>query len=143
MQHCSVSTFQVNLSGLQPSFIEIWVLQPTTLQYQPSQVRFLGIFRATTRPHKIFAATFLLFVMNLFEVKRRKLGRFESLMFAAELLANSAVVCIVTYVLNMPRNYTFQVSHITWGIIWYLIIVEPVNNALTSYIRLCNYMTLN
>ena len=111
MQHCSLSTFQVNLSGLQPSSIEIRVLQPTTLQNQPSQVSFQGIFRATTPPHIFFAATFLLFVMNLFEVKRRKLGRFESLMFAVELLANSAVVCIVT--LCFEHAQQFYISHIT------------------------------
>ena len=60
------------------------------------EVSFLGILRATNPPDNFLAARFLLFVMNLFEVKRRKLGRFESLMFAFELLANSAVVSIVT-----------------------------------------------
>ena len=72
MQHCSPSTFQVNSPGLQPSSIEIWVLQPPALQNQLSQVSFLGIFRATIPPHNFLAASFLLFVMNLFEVKRKK-----------------------------------------------------------------------
>ena len=136
MQHCSLSTFQVNLSGLQLRSIEIWVLQPTTLQNQPSQVSFIP-------PHNFLAAIFLLFVMNLFEVKRRKLGRFESLMFAVGLPANSAVVCIVT--LCFEHAQQFRISHFTctWGIIWWLIIVEPVNKALMSYIRLCKYATLN
>ena len=55
--------------------------------------------------------------MNLFEVKRKKLGCSESLMFAVELLANSAVVCIVTlcfqkqpielfYKKSVLRNFT-------------------------------------
>ena len=117
MQHCSPSTFQVNLPGLQPSSIEILVLQPTTLQNQPSQVSFLGIFRATTPPHNFLAATFLLFVMNLFEVKRRKLGRFESLMFAVELLANSTVVCIVT--LCFEHAQQFHISHFTYHLRYY------------------------
>ena len=108
LQHCSASTLQVNLSGLQPSFIEIWILRSTTLQHQLSQVRFLGIFSATTRPHKFFAATFLLFVMNLFEVKRRKIGCFESLMFAVDLLVNSAVVMFW----RCPEisHFTFHIS---------------------------------
>ena len=76
MQHCSPSTPQVNLPGLQPSSIEIWVSQPTTLQNQLSQISFLGIFRATAPPHNVLSATFLLFVMNLFEVKRKKTRAF-------------------------------------------------------------------
>ena len=55
--------------------------------------------------------------MNLFEVKRKKLGCSESLMFAVELLANSAVVYIVTlcfqkqppelfYKKSVLRNFT-------------------------------------
>ena len=123
MQHCSLSTFQVNLSGLQPSSIEIWVLQPTTLQNQPSQVSFLGIFRATTPPHNFLAATFLLFVMNLFEVKRRKLGRFESLMFAVELLANSAVVCSYIMFWTCPAisHFTFHISLEVLSVGYYMI----------------------
>ena len=72
LQHCSPSTFQVNFPGLQPSSIEIWVLKPPPLQNQLSQVSFLGIFKATTPPHNFLAATFLLFLMNLFEVERKK-----------------------------------------------------------------------
>ena len=106
LQHCSPSTFQVNLSGLQPSSTEIWVLQPTTLQYQPSKVSFLGIFRATIPPHNFLAATFLLFVIKLFEAKRKKLWRFESLMFPVETLNSRNM----HYVLNMPSNFTFHVS---------------------------------
>ena len=56
---------------------------------------FQRTFRATTPPHNFFAATFLIFVKSLFEVKRKKLRCSESLRFAVELLANSAVVCIV------------------------------------------------
>ena len=37
----------------------------------------------------------------------------------------------------------FHISRVTWGIIWLFIIVESVNNALTSYNRLCNYVKLN
>ena len=54
LQHCSPSTFQVNFPGLQPSSIEIWVLQPPALQNQLSQVSFLGIFRVTAPPHNFF-----------------------------------------------------------------------------------------
>ena len=51
------------------------------------QVSFLGIFRAAILPHNSLAATFLLFMKNLFEVKRKtKFGCPESLMFAVELL---------------------------------------------------------
>ena len=76
--------------------MRLTVLQPTTLQNQLWQVSFLGTLRATTPPHNFFAATFLLFVKNLFEVKRKKLSCFESLLSAVELLVNSAIVCIVT-----------------------------------------------
>ena len=72
MQHCSPSTFQVNFPGLQPSSVEIRVLQPPALQNQLLQVSFLGIFRATAPPHNFLVASFLLFEMNLFEVKRIK-----------------------------------------------------------------------
>ena len=145
MQHCSPSTFQVNLPGLQSSYFEIWVFHPTTLQNQLLQLSFEGIFTATTPPNNFLAAAFSLYVINLFEVKKKKLGRFENLMFAVKLLANSAIVCILTlhYVLNMPSNFTFHTSNITWSIIWQLIIVEAVNNALMSNIRLCNYAMLN
>ena len=118
-KHCSFSTFQVYLSGLLTSSIEIWVLQPTALQNQPSQVSFLGIIRATNPPHNLLVVTFLLFVMNLFEVKRRKLGRFESLMFAIELLTNSTVVCIVT--LCFEHAQQFHTSHFTYRLRYYMI----------------------
>ena len=118
LQHCSLSTFQVNVSGLQPSSIEIWVLQPTTLQNQLLQVSFLGIFRATTPPHNFLVAAFLLFVMNLFEVKR-KLGHFEGLMFAVELLANLAVVCIL--ILCFEHVQQFHISHFTYHLKYYMI----------------------
>ena len=52
-------------------------------------------------------ATFLLFVKNLFEVKRKKLKCSESLMFAVELLANSAVVCIVTLCFQKQPSEVF------------------------------------
>ena len=42
-----------------------------------------------------------------------------------------------------PDISQFHISRITWGIIWQLIIVEAVNNALTSYISLSNYVKLN
>ena len=120
LQHCSLSPFQVNLSELQTSFIEIWVLQPTALQNQPSQVGFLGIFRATTPPHNFLAATFLLFLMNLFEVKRRKLRRLESLMFTVETLANSAVVSIFTSCFEHAQQ--FHISHFMYHLRYYMII---------------------
>ena len=72
MQHVFPYTFQVNLPGVQPSSIETCVLQAATLQNQLSQVSFLGIFRATAPPHNFLVAAFLLFVKNLFEVKRKK-----------------------------------------------------------------------
>ena len=118
MQHCFPSIFQVNLSGLQPSSIEIIVLQPTTLQKQPSQVSFPGIFRTTTPPHNYLAATFLLFIMNLFEVKRTNLGPFESLMSAVELLVKSAVVYIVT--LYFEHAQQFHISHFTYHLKHYM-----------------------
>ena len=71
MQH-----FQVNFPELQPISIEIQVLQPTILQNQLSQISFLGILRATAPPHNFLSATFLLFVMDLFEVKRKKIRAF-------------------------------------------------------------------
>ena len=83
----------------------------TTLQNQLLQVSFLGTFRVTTPPQNFFAATFLLFVMNLFEMKRKKLESFEILMFAVELLANLAVVCIVTLCFEHAQH--FNNSHIS------------------------------
>ena len=71
-----------------------------------SQISFLGIFRATAPLHNFLSATFLLFVMNLFEVKRKKLGSFESLMFAVELLANSVTLCF-------EHAQQFHISHFT------------------------------
>ena len=63
-------------------------------------------------------------------------------MFAVELLANSAVVCIVT--LCFEHAQQFHISHFTYHLSYYqLIIVEPVNKALTSYIKLCSYVILN
>ena len=93
---------------------------PVLLKFEsyklPSQVSFLGIFRATTPPHKFLVATFLLFVMNLLEVKRRKLGRLESLMFAVELLANSAVVFIVTLCFKHAQQFhiSLEVLYNNW-----------------------------
>ena len=43
----------------------------------------------------------------------------------------------------MPNNFTFHISHITWGIIWQLIIAEVANSPLRSYIKFCNYVMLN
>ena len=56
---------------------------------------FQRTFRATTPPYNFFAATYLIFVKSLLEVKRKKLRYSESLKFAVELLANSEVVWIV------------------------------------------------
>ena len=48
-----------------------WNLSLTTYNIAKSteQVSFLDIFRATTPPHNFLAATILLFVKNLFEIK--------------------------------------------------------------------------
>ena len=98
-----------------------WNLSLTTYNIAKSteQVSFLDIFRATTPPHNFLAATILLFVKNLFETKRKKLGRFESLMFAVELLANSAVICIVTC---FEHAQQFHISHFTYHLRYYMII---------------------
>ena len=111
------------------------------MQKELLQVSFLGIFRATTPPHNFLMATFSLFVTNLSAVKRKYFRRFESLMFAVKVLENSAVVCIVP--LCFEHVQQFHILFITSGIIWSLIIVEAVNNALKSYIKLCNYVMLN
>ena len=108
-----------SLWAIQPSSIKIWVLQPTTFQDQPSQVSFLGMFRASTPPHNFLAAAFLLFIMSLFEFKRSKLGYFDSLMFAADLLPNSAVVYIVT--LYFKHAQQFYISHFTYHLSYYMI----------------------
>ena len=90
------------------------------MQNQQSQVSFLGIFRATSPSHNFLEATFLLFVMNLLEVKRKQLGYFESLMFAVELLMNSAVVHIVT--LCFEHSQQFEISHFTYHVRYDMII---------------------
>ena len=112
-KHCSFSTFQVYLSGLLTSSIEIWVLQPTALQNQPSQVSFLGIIRATNPPHNLLVVSFLLFVMNLFEVKRRKLGRFWEFN-VCNWIANEFNSCLHCYIMfwTCPTisHFTFHIS---------------------------------
>ena len=90
------------------------------MQNQQSQVSFLGIFRATSPSHNFLEATFLLFVMSLLEVKRKQLGCFESLMFAVELLMNSAVVHIVT--LCFEHSQQFEISHFTYYVRYDMII---------------------
>ena len=125
MQHCSPSTFQVSFPGLQPSSIEIWVLQPPALQNQLSQVSFLGIFRATTPPYNFLMATVLLFVKSLFEVKRKRTRAFWEFN-----------VCSLWF----EHAQLFHISHFTYHLRYYMIMdyFRAVNNALTSYIRLCN-----
>ena len=59
---------------------------------------------------------FLLFVKN----KRKNFGRFESLMFAVELLVNSVVVCIVTLCFEHAQH--FHISHFTYHLRYYMII---------------------
>ena len=54
--------------------------------------------------------------MTLLEVKRKNLGRFESLMFAVELLANSAVT------LCFEHAQQFHISHFTYHLRYYMII---------------------
>ena len=120
MQHCSPSTFQVNFPGLQPSSIEIWVLQPPALQNQLSQVSFLGIFRATTPPHIFFGGYIFTFHNELVRSQEKKLGRFESFMFVVELLVNSAVVCFVT--LCFEHAQQFHISHFSYHLMYYMII---------------------
>ena len=51
--------------------------------------------------------------MTLLEVKRKNLGRFESLMFAVELLANSAVT------LCFEHAQQFHISHFTYYLRYY------------------------
>ena len=58
-------------------------------------------------------------------------------MFAAKLLANSVVTSNCCITLNMFEHVsTFHISHTTWGIILYLILLKAVK-VLTSYIKLC------
>ena len=53
------------------------------------------------------------------------------------MLANSEAACIM----NMPSIFTFhsplEVLYDNWSLL------KTVNNALTSYIKLCNYVMLN
>ena len=44
-----------------------------TLQKELPQVSFLGIFRTTAPLYNFLAATYLLFIKNLFKVKRKKI----------------------------------------------------------------------
>ena len=84
------------------------MLKPPALQQnQLSQVSFMGIFKATTPPHNFLAATL-------------QLGRFESLMFVVELLANSAVVCIAT-LLCFKHAQQFHISHFSYHLRYYMI----------------------
>ena len=57
--------------------------------------------------------------MNLFEVKRKKFRQFEILIFAVELLANSAVVDTVT--LWFEHSQQFHDSHLTYHLRYYMI----------------------
>ena len=147
-QHCSPSNFRVNLPGLQPSSIEIWVLQPTTLQNKVPQISFLGIFRAAARPHNFLSAAFLIFVMNLLKDKRKKTGAFWEFNVCSWITSefSSCFHCFIMF----WTCQQFRISHFTYhlryyqlGIIWQLIIGEAVNKSFTSYIRLCNYVILN
>ena len=85
---------------------------------------FLGIFSAAAPPYNFFlAATFLLYIMNLFEVKRKKLGWFESLMFVAELPVNSAVVALLNYyALSFEHAQQFHISHFSYHLRYYMVI---------------------
>ena len=105
---------------MQPSSIEVSVLQPTTLQKELPRVSSLCILRATALPHSFWAAIFLLFqksinsdyykklkqkcstkndfVKNLFKAREKKLRCFESLMLLA----------LLHYVLNMSSIFTFH-----------------------------------
>ena len=51
--------FSLNFSSKSPSFIEIWVLQPSPLSKELSQVSFLGIYRTATLPNNFWVATLL------------------------------------------------------------------------------------
>ena len=58
--------------------------------------------------------------MNLFEVtKKKKLGRFESLIFAVELLANSAVTLCFEHAFS---HFTFHISFEVLSVECYMII---------------------
>ena len=122
MQHCSLSTFQVNLSGLQPSSIEIWVLQPTTLQNQPSQVSFLGIFRATTPTTLVFGGYIFTFRNELVPSQEKKTQAFWEFNICSW-IAREFSSCLHCYiVLNMPSNFTFHISHFTYHLRYYMTI---------------------
>ena len=57
------------------------------------------------------------FIKNLFKAKITKIGRFKSLMFAVELLENSAVVCIVTLCFQHAQHF-----HVSYHLRYYMII---------------------
>ena len=65
-------------------------------------------------------------------------------MFVVQLLANSAVTLCLEHTQQFHiSHFTYHVKYYQLGIIWKLIIGEAVNKALTSYIRLCNFVILN
>ena len=59
------------------------------------------------------------------------------------MLANSEVVCIIRLCFEHTQHFHI-ISHTAWGILYdNWLLLKAVNNALTSYIKLCNYVILN
>ena len=114
VQHCSPSTFQINFPGLQPSSIEVWVLQPPALQNQLSQVSFLGIFRAATPPHNFFGGYIFTFRNELVrsqEKKTRAVREFNVCSWIASEFS-SCLHCHITMFWTCPA-----ISHFTFLIL--------------------------
>ena len=113
MQHCSPSTFQVNFPGLQPSSIEIWVLQPPALQNQLSQVSFLGIFRATTPPHIFFGGYIFTFHNELVrsqENKSRAVWEFNVCSWIASEISSCLHCYIIFWTCPAISHFTLHIS---------------------------------
>ena len=122
MQHCSPSTFQVNFPGLQPVLMKF---ESYNLQHCKINCRKLvfWVFSEQLLDHIIFWRLHFYFYFLLWtclKSREKKLGRFESLMFVAELLTNSAVVCIVT-LLCFEHAQQFHISHFLYHLRYYII----------------------
>ena len=91
------------------------------LQKELPHVSFLGISRATTPPDNFLTAIFLPCKKIVrTQDKKNKLVCFESVIFAFELPANSAVVCIAALCFEHAQH--FHISHFMYRLRYYIII---------------------
>ena len=95
-----------------PSPIEIWVLQPTTLQKKCRTLVF-RLFSKHLLHHIIFCGYIFTISKELVRILENKTTRtFWEFIFVVELLANSVVVCIVT--LCFEHDQEFHISAFTY-----------------------------